>query len=182
MMLYYFQVIKANQKMEVLEQCHASVFGGGHFGRDKTLSKVSERFYWQGMVKDVKEYCQTCDKCQRANRLAHLHIRCGILLIYCMTLHFRKFDKVTAQLHPIPMRGEVWHTVGVDLIGPLPETCRGNKYIMTVSCLFSKWPEATALRDKGADGVAEFLFKCFMWRGCCHVRISDQGREFVNQV
>jgi len=39
-----------------------------HFGRDKTLSKVSERYYWMGMVEDVKEFCKTCDKCQRANR------------------------------------------------------------------------------------------------------------------
>ena len=30
----------------------------------------------------------------------------------------------------------MWHTVGVDLIGPLPETSNGNKYIMTVCCLF----------------------------------------------
>ena len=45
-------------------------------------------------------------------------------------------------------------TIGVDLIGPLPETQKGNKYIMTVSCLFSKWPEATALPDKTATGVS----------------------------
>ena len=54
---------------------------------------------------------------------------------------------------------------------------------MTVSCLFSKWPEATALPDKTATGVAEFLFfLCFARHGCCKVTISDQGREFVNQV
>ena len=58
----------------------------------------------------------------------------------------------------------------------------GNKYIMTVSCLFSKWPEATALPSKSAIGVAEFLFKCFTRHGCCKVKISDQRREFVNKV
>ena len=76
----------------------------------------------------------------------------------------------------------MWHTIGVDLIGPLPETSNGNKYIMTVCCLFSKCPEAAALPDKSAIGVAEFLFKCFTRHGCCKVKISDQGREFVNQV
>ena len=53
---------------------------------------------------------------------------------------------------------------------------------MTVCCLFSKWPEAAALPDKSAIGVAEFLFKCFTRHGRCKVKISDQGREFVNQV
>ena len=33
-----------------------------------TLSKKAKRFYWRGMVDDVKEFCKTCDKCQRANR------------------------------------------------------------------------------------------------------------------
>ena len=99
-------------------------------------------------------------------------------------MHFglRKFDKFTAELHPIEVKDHVWDMIGVDLIGPLPTTSQGNKYIMTVSCLFSKWPEATALKDKTAEGVAEFLFHCFTRHGCCSVKISDQGREFVNKV
>ena len=76
----------------------------------------------------------------------------------------------------------MWHTVGVDLIGPLTETARGNKYIITATCQFSKWPEAAPLKDKKAEGVAEFLFKCFTRHGCCKVKITDQGREFVNKV
>ena len=108
---------------------------------------------------------------------------CACLLITDISfVHHRKFDKFTAELHPIPVRNQVWHTIGIDLIGPLPTTPRGNKYIMTVSCFFSKWPEATALADKTAIGVAEFLFKLFTRHGCCKVKISDQGREFVNKV
>ncbi len=94
----------------------------------------------------------------------------------------RKFDKFTAELHPIPVKDKVWDKIGVDLIGPLPTTDKGNKYIMTVSCLFSKWPEAFPLKDKGAAGIAELLFQCFCRHGCCEVKITDQGREFVNQV
>ena len=102
---------------------------------------------------------------------------CKLNLLLC-----RKFDKFTAKLHPIPVRDEVWDTIGVDLIGPLPETSRGNKYIMTVSDYFSKWPEATALPDKSATGIVNFLYKCFTRHGCCRIKITDQGREFVNEV
>ncbi len=35
--------------------------------------------------------------------------------------------------------------MGMDLIGPLPETTRGNKYIVTVTDYFSKWAEAAPL-------------------------------------
>ena len=58
------------------------------------------------------------------------------------------------------------------MIGPLPVTAKGIKYIMTVSDYFSKWPEAIALLDKGAKDVAEFLFTCFTRHGCCEVKIS----------
>ena len=77
----------------------------------------------------------------------------------------------------------MWHTIGVDLIGPLPETPRGKKYIMTVSCLFSKWPEATALPDKTGTGVAEFLYLCYARHGCCKVKISDSfGFEEISST
>lgn len=68
------------------------------------------------------------------------------LSLHNMHFGLRKFDKFTAELHPIEVKDQVWDMIGVDLIGPLPTTSQGNKYIMTVSCLFSKWPEATALK------------------------------------
>ena len=83
-------------------------------------SQVIEDFYWKGVHADVSEFCKRCDKCQRTNRVLH---------------------KPRAQLHPIPVT-KVWHRVCIDLVGPLPETKRGNKYIITLSDYFSKWPLA----------------------------------------
>ena len=61
-------------------------------------------------------------------------------------------------------------------VGPLPETPRGNKYIITATDYFSKWPEAAPLRDKTAVGVADFLFALFCRHGWPERIISDQGR------
>ncbi|KAL5502732.1 hypothetical protein EMCRGX_G009551 [Ephydatia muelleri] len=80
--IIYLPVVTEKNKQNVLEGCHCAELGGGHFGRDKTLSKIAER---RGMVDDVKEFCKTCDKCQRANRT---------------------FDKTSAELHPIPVKRE----------------------------------------------------------------------------
>ena len=66
------QVVLQNQKDQILEACHASAAGGGHFGRDKTLGKVTERYYWLGIVDDVKDYCKFCEQCQRNNRYSVL--------------------------------------------------------------------------------------------------------------
>ena len=45
----------------------------------------------------------------------------------------------------------------MDLIGPLKETPRDNKYIITVTDYFSKSAEAESLKDKSATAVADIL-------------------------
>ena len=51
--------------------------------------------------------------------------------------------------------------MGIDLIGPLPETKKGNKYIVTLLDYFSKWPEACPIPNKTALAVAQLLFEMF---------------------
>ena len=45
----------------------------------------------------------------------------------------------------------------MDLVGPLTETPRGIKYIITLTDYYTKWAEAAPLKDKGAISVAQFL-------------------------
>ena len=35
----------------------------GHFGHDKTLSLVSENYYWPQLQQDVKKFVQSCRVC-----------------------------------------------------------------------------------------------------------------------
>ena len=66
--------------------------------------------------------------------------------------------QLECYVHPIPVKGQIWHQVGMDLIGPLPETSLGNKYIITLTDYFSIWAKATALPDKTAVSVAKFMY------------------------
>ena len=63
----------------------------GHLGRDKTAGKITERFYWETIWTDVINYIKHCEVCQRTNDV--------------------KFQKVTAPLHPIPVKSKVWNQV-----------------------------------------------------------------------
>ena len=81
---------------------------GGHHGRDKTSRKITERYFWPGVVSDVKYVIDHCDECQRVNR---------------------RFEKVPSKLHNIPVTPQPWRQIGIDLLGPLPETPEGYKYI-----------------------------------------------------
>ena len=51
--------------------------------------------------------------------------------------------------------------VGIDLIGPLPQTKKGNKYIVLSRTTSASIPEAVPLPDKIAAGVALFLYELF---------------------
>ena len=54
-----------------------------------------------------------------------------------------KFDRPAPSLHPVPVKYGVWQQIGVDLIGPLPETLSGNKYIMTVTVMSGRVGQQT---------------------------------------
>jgi hypothetical protein len=38
---------------------------GGHLGMESTYNKIKEKYYWNQMYDDIKEYIKTCNTCQR---------------------------------------------------------------------------------------------------------------------
>ena len=62
------------------------------------------------------------------------------------------------MLHSIPVESKIFYQMGMDLIGPLPVTSLGNKYIVTLTDYFSKWAEAAPLPSKHAAGVAKLIY------------------------
>ncbi len=46
----------------ILADLHASALGG-HLSEKKLLEKVSSRFFWKNMGKDVKRFCKECASC-----------------------------------------------------------------------------------------------------------------------
>ena len=72
--------------------------------------------------------------------------------------------------------------LGIDFVGPLPITPKGNSMILTITDLFSKWTEAYPLPDKRATSVAAALVNLFCNKGIPKVVLSDNGSEFCNEV
>ena len=50
---------------------------------------------------------------------------------------------------------EPFEKVAFDLVGPLPRTAKGNHYILTMMCLFIKYPEAITLRRVDNETVLD---------------------------
>ena len=69
--------------------------------------------------------------------------------------------------------------VCVDIMGPLPETGKGNKYVLVAADCFTKWVEAYGIPNQEAVTVAVKLVDEMFCRFSPPEQVhSDQGRQF----
>ena len=47
-------IFSKHQRKQIMQSCHSDPTAG-HLGRTRTFYKVSERFYWPGIFKDVEK-------------------------------------------------------------------------------------------------------------------------------
>ena len=162
--LYYFKndkllkVVKDDQKEVILYMSHKHPLGG-HFAKEATYNKILLTHYWKGMKKDIQEYIKNCEQCQMRG------------------------DKGGEEfLNPIKVT-KAWEMIGMDFIGPIKRSRRGNKYILVITEYLTKWVEAKAMREATGEKVAEYLYKEIICRhGCPKVILSDRGTHFNNKV
>ena len=114
----------------------------GHLGKEKTMSKVRERYYWVGMSADVRSYLSQCVPCAQ--------------------------KKGTPQKQWAPLQqyrvGGPLERIAIDVLGPLTKTHRGNAYILVVGDYWMKWMEAYPIPDQQAETVASKLIEEFVCR------------------
>ncbi len=58
-------------KEELLKHHHDDLLAR-HFDADKISELLNCKYYWKSMIKNVKEYINTCDICQRVKMKRHL--------------------------------------------------------------------------------------------------------------
>ena len=75
----------------------------------------------------------------------------------------------------------LFHTWGLDLVGPVNPPSRGYIWILVVTEYFTKWAEAVPLCKATGGAVANFIKENIIIRfGVPHRIISDNGTPFVN--
>ncbi|KAK3086157.1 hypothetical protein FSP39_014434 [Pinctada imbricata] len=153
-------VVPQSFRVTVLQQCHDAP-SGGHLGRQRTLMKVKQKFYWPGMDRDVRKWCASCELCAKRKR----------------------HGKTPRAPMQITGAGEPGERVAMDILGPLPVTHKGNKYILVIQDYFTKWAEAVPLPDMEAKTIAQAFIDNFVTKfGVPRVLHTDQGRQFESRL
>lgn len=121
---------KERVRLEPTTELHHTIFldhhaslGGGHSGFHRTLWRIKQSFWWQGMKNFVREAIRECEVCQR-----------------------NKGENVASPglLSPLPLPNKVWEDVSMDFVDGLPPS-QGKTIIMVVVDRLSKFAHFVAL-------------------------------------
>ena len=154
-------VVPGPLRSAVLCAAHDGIMAG-HCGVRRTLRRVLLRFYWPGVRCAVKDYCQTCDICQKT---------------------IPKGRVAPVPLQQMPVVDVPFKRIAVDLVGPIsPCSDRGHRYILTVVDVATRFPEAVPLKNIDTVSVAEALVTLFSRVGCPDEILSDCGTQFISDL
>ena len=122
---------------------------------------VTSRFVWPGCAGAVTSWCWDCQRCQRG--------------------------KITKQPEaatvPMPVSDRRFSQIHVDLVGPLPTSGDGYKYIFTPINRSTRWLEAILVRNIEATTAADALIMGWVSRfGVPAVITSDRSTQFTSAV
>ena len=132
----------------------------GHFGRDKTIAFVEDRFYWLSLKKDVAR-----------------------IVAQCRTSSLAKAKKQNTSLYTLlPIPHEPGKDVSMDFILGLTRTARGHDFILVVVDRFSKMTHFIPCnKTNDALHIAKLFFReVIKLNGLPSTIVYDRDVKFVN--
>lgn len=155
------QLVVPTQFRAKVMELGRSIPMAGHLGREKTLARIQQRFFWPGITQEVAEFCSSCPECQ-------------------VTVGIRVSDR--APLCPLPVIDEPFSRIAMDIVGPLLPSSSGNRFILVICDYATRYPEAFPLRSIKAKQVAKALGQLITRVGIPREIITDQGTNFMSTL
>lgn len=145
---------------EILQTAHFAPTGG-HWGVNKMLRTLKLKYYWPKMALQIRKLVKNCKSCQINKHSTERRIPMSIT-----DTSSKSFEKVFC-----------------DIVGPLPTSHNGNKYILTVQDDLTKFLQVFPIPDKSAESVARTLVEKFFLKYMIPRKIvHDCGTDFMNDT
>ena len=144
----------------LLEEFHKSLLGG-HMGLAKTLSRLQQSFYWEGIRQDTQKFIKQCVDCLQTKYVP---------------------QKPAGLLQPIPPLSRPWEDLALDFITGLPNS-QGAIVIMTIVDRFSKGAHFGSLPSHFTTHTVAQLFidSICKLHGFPRSLISDRDPIFISK-
>jgi len=156
-------VIPSGQKREeLLRLVHENPRDGGHFGAVKGASKLQQRWWWPGMISDLRHWVSTCRLCQ----------------VYKHARGRAKLPRDTPRVVP----SGPWDSVYVDAIGPLAMGHGGYRYCLVAIDHFARYVEILPARRLTTESYVGWLQQLTSRYGTMKRLTSDRGSNFVSAL
>lgn len=134
----------------------------GYVGAGKMRKKIEKQFFWPDMRRDIVKYCDSCTQC---------------------ALCRRQDARRQAPLQPFPKLTQVFERTAMDIVGPLPVTRLGNKYILVFIDHFSRYAECIPLAEISAKIVAKaFVTNIILRHSVPRQLLTDRGTNFTSKI
>ena len=150
-------IVPRGFRWSVINHVHQSIMD---LGWDKTLEKLYEYYWFEGMAKYVRKFVENCHVCLVSK------VSSG---------------KIQAELHPIPKTSIPWHTVHVDITGKLSGKNDSKEYVIVLVDAFTKFVYLHHTRKiDSLNTIKAHKSTIFLFGSPCRI-IADQGRCFTGK-
>ncbi|KHJ88410.1 hypothetical protein OESDEN_11797 [Oesophagostomum dentatum] len=150
-------------KKDLMKQMHESRFGIAHLGIRKTRAAIAKIAIWNNMSSEIADFVKSCSVCQlRKDPSAY---------------------RTSEPLEHFETPSRPFQRVHADIIGPLPLTLKGSRFLIVFVDAFSKFIVTEPIPDQKATTIADTFITRFVSRfGPPENLITDQGTNFMSEI
>lgn len=140
---------------------HHEVESCGHLGPIKTVHRIREKYYFNHMNTEVKQFCGTCSICFINNQC------------------YYKNPKAPLKLFPAVRPNQF---LSIDLVGQIKGPGRYN-WILTMLDRFTRFVQAVPLVDAESPTIAKALLDHWFWKyGIPEKILSDRAGNLTTSI
>ncbi len=133
-----------------------------HIGIEKLFESVKQKYYWRNLYIDCRDYTLSCQECQRSKTSTRAK---------------------RAPLKSIETTSKIFSRFHLDILGPLPETADGFKYILVGIEALSRYPIAIPMKTQEAEEVAQIIYRDLISTfGAPTTLLTDRGSNFTSKL